>query len=233
MTSPKKRLIIFGIEDYSKIVYEYFTRDGIYEVAAFTVDRKYIKQPIVNLYGLPVVAFEEIESFYPPDKHEFHAAVVYGNLNRDRANIIARAKEKGYKLASYISPCAFVAPTAKIGKHCFIFENNVIQDFTEIGDNCILWSGNHIGHESKIEDNGFISSHVVVSGHCTIGNNCFLGVNSTLANGTNVGKESWVSHGSVLSGEIPAHSMVTSATRSSVLALNEEALIKALKRVKR
>ena len=231
MTTSRKRLVIFGIEDYSKLVYEYFTRDEIYEVAAFTVDRKYIKRNVVN--GLPVIDFEEIETCYPPDTHEFHAAVVYGNMNRDRAGIIARAEEKGYKTASYISPCAFVAPTVKIGKHCFIFENNVIQDFTEIGDNCILWSGNHIGHESKIEDNVFISSHVVVSGHCAIGSNCFLGVNSALANGTTVGKESWVSHGSVLSGDIPAHSMVSAATRSSVMALNEEALTKALGRAKR
>ena len=35
-----------------------------------------------------------------------------------------------------------------------------------IGNNTIIWSGNHIGHHSKIGNNCFISSHVVVSGFC-------------------------------------------------------------------
>ena len=38
-----------------------------------------------------------------------------------------------------------------------------------------LWSGNHIGHHSVIEDNVFVSSHVVISGGVTIGDGCFLG----------------------------------------------------------
>jgi carbonic anhydrase/acetyltransferase-like protein (isoleucine patch superfamily) len=57
----------------------------------------------------------------------------------------------------------------------------------EIGNNVILWSGNHIGHHSIIEDNVFVSSHVVISGHCRIGRNSFLGVNSTLRDGLNLG----------------------------------------------
>ena len=34
-----------------------------------------------------------------------------------------------------------------------------------IGDDCVLWSGNHIGHHATIGDHCFITSHVVVSGH--------------------------------------------------------------------
>jgi len=50
-----------------------------------------------------------------------------------------------------------------------------------------MWSGNHIGHHTKIGDNCFLSSHVVVSGLCKIGKNCFLGVNSTIANDLTIG----------------------------------------------
>ena len=77
--------------------------------------------------------------------------------------------------ASYVSPRAFVWRNVKLGEHCFIFENNVLQPFVNIGDNVVLWSGNHIGHHSKIGDHCFVSSHVVVSGFCDIGANCFLG----------------------------------------------------------
>ena len=58
--------------------------------------------------------------------------------------------------------------------------DNTIQPFVEIGDNVTMWSGNHIGHHSKICDNAFISSHAVISGGVEVGRNSFLGVNSTI-----------------------------------------------------
>jgi len=95
-----------------------------------------------------------------------------------------------------------------------------------------MWSGNHCGHSTKIYDDCFISSHVVISGHCRIGPNTFIGVNSALANNTDVGKESWISHGSILSGIVPPNSFVKSV-QSEVVPLNEQALARSLDRNRR
>lgn len=230
ISTKHKKLVIFGVEDYAQIVYEYFTHDSQYEVVGFTVNKEYIKDQI--FCGLPVVAFEDIEKYFPPETHEMHVAIVYFNMNRDRQRICHEAKDKKYKLASYISTWAFDWHNAKIGEHCFIFEGNVIQPFVEIGNNCILWSGNHVGHETKIGNNVFISSHVVVSGHCDIGDNCFMGVNSTLANNTVLGKESWVMPCAYLKGTIPPNSLVKS-NASEYIPLNEKALKWALERARR
>lgn len=232
MKTSKKKLVLFGLGDLAQIANLYFSRDTNYEVVAFTVDDAYVAYP--ELMGLPVVPFSRVEVIYPPALYDMHVCVIYNDMNRLRARKCREAESKGYNPASYVSPHAFVAPTAKIGKHHFIFESNVIQDFVEIGDNAILWSGNHIGHNSRIGRNVFISSHVVVSGHCDVGGNVFIGVNSTLANNTVVGKESWVSHGSILSGTIPEHSMVKPVSgNTEVSPLNEPALAKALGRNKR
>ena len=72
------------------------------------------------------------------------------NLNRIREKIYNEGKKKGYDFYSYVSPKATVL-TNKIGENCFILEDNTIQPFVEIGNNCVLWSGNHIGHHSKID----------------------------------------------------------------------------------
>lgn len=225
--SKSKKIILFGTGDLAQIANFYFTRDTDYEVMAFTVDRAYLKEK--ELMGLPVIPFDEAKEKYPPDTHEIHVCLIYNNLNRVRSAKCAHAKTMGYRLASYVSPHAFIDSTVRLGKHAFIFEDNTIQPFVEIGENTILWSGNHIGHHSKIANNVFISSHVVVSGHCSIGDNCFLGVNSTLINGISVGKESWISHGSVISGNVPEHSMVKS-TKSEIIELNEEVLMRSLER---
>ena len=224
----KKKLIIFGLEDFAQIAYEYFTHDSEYEVVAFTVHQQYLN--IDSLMNLPVLPFEEIEQKYSPDEHFFYAAVTYGKLNEVRQNICTQAKNKGYKLASYISSKAFVWRNVKLGEHVFIFENNVVQPFTEIGNNVVLWSGNHIGHHSKVNDNCFISSHVVISGWCEIGNNCFIGVNSSIANGIKIGNECWIGHGSIISDNILSNSLVK-AIKSEVKILNKEVLGKFLSRI--
>ncbi len=177
MTKSKK-IVIIGAGEFGEIAYEYFTHDSRYEVIGFSVEKEYLKQN--TLFNLPVVPFESIETIFPPSICEAFVAVTFTKLNRIRTRLYQAVKEKGYTVASYISSKAFVWHNAKIGENCFIFENNVIQYHVHVGNNVIMWSGNHVGHRSVIEDNCFLSSHVVVSGYCHIGQNCFLGVNCTL-----------------------------------------------------
>jgi sugar O-acyltransferase (sialic acid O-acetyltransferase NeuD family) len=180
-----KKLIIVGDSAFAEIAYEYFTHDSEYEVVAFAVEKQFLKRE--SLFSVPVTALETIEAGHAPGDHYFFAANVYTQGNQLRTRLYEAMKAKGYKPASYISPHAFVWRNCKIGEHCFIFENNVIQPFVTIGDNVVLWSGNHIGHHSTIGSNCFISSHVVVSGFCRIGEACFMGVNSTVSNNTGIG----------------------------------------------
>ena len=98
-------------------------------------------------------------------------------------------------LASYVSSQAFVWRNVTLGEHCFIFENNVVQPFVQLGNNVVLWSGNHIGHHLVIEDNCFVSSHVVISGFARIKANCFLGVNSTVSNNRTIAEDCWIGPG--------------------------------------
>jgi acetyltransferase-like isoleucine patch superfamily enzyme len=86
--------------------------------------------------------------------------------------------QKGYELISYVSSKSSVF--SPVGENCFIMEDNTIQPFVKVGNNIIMWSGNHIGHHSVIEDNNFLSSHVVVCGHCHIKSFCWIGVNSSI-----------------------------------------------------
>jgi sugar O-acyltransferase (sialic acid O-acetyltransferase NeuD family) len=230
MEKNKGRLVIFGDQDFAQLAYEYFTADSGYEVAGFTVDAAHRKSD--SLFGLPVVPFEDVERHFPPAAHAMYVAVVYGKLNRLREEICGRAKARGYALASYVSSRASVWRNVRFGEHCFVFEDNTIQPFVSIGDDVVLWSGNHIGHHSRIGNHCFITSHVVVSGWCEIGDYSFIGVNSTLANNTRIGEGCWVSHAAILSGDVPANSLVKSM-QSEVAPLNEAVLFRSLARASR
>src|SRR6478609_7869767 len=77
-------------------------------------------------------------------------------------------------------------------------EDNTIQPTVGIGDNVVLWSGNHIGHASVIQDQCFISSHVVVSGHVVVEPYCFLGVNATIRNAIRIATECVIGAGAII-----------------------------------
>jgi len=191
-----RKLVIVGDSAFAEIAREYFDADTDYEVVAFSVEQAFLKRD--TLHGLPVVPFETLEQQFVPATHAVFAAVTYTQLNRLRARLASQAKARGYALASYVSPRAFVWRNVVLGEHCFVFEDNTVQPFARIGDNVVLWSGNHIGHHSSIGDHCFVSSHVVVSGYCHIGGHSFLGVNATLANNVTLGRDNWVGPNTVV-----------------------------------
>ena len=201
-----KDLLIVGDGEFAEIAYEYFTHDAGRRVKAFAVEGAYLKKS--ELFGLPVVALEDVETRFAPDTHDAFVAVTFTQLNRVRTRLCAIARTKGYALTRYVSSRAFVWRNVVLGDNCFIFENNVLQYSVTVGDNVVLWSGNHIGHRTVIEDNCFFSSHVVVSGYCRIGAGSFLGVNSTLGDRVTVGKDAVIGAGSVVLKNVPERSVM-------------------------
>ena len=191
-----QKLIIVGEGEFGEIAYEYFTYDSPYDVIAFSAEKDYINKR--TLFGLPIVAFEQLEDLYDPTLHRVFVAVTHTKLNTVRTRLYNEVKKKGFTPVSYVSSKSFVWRDVEIGENCFIFENNVIQRRVKIGNNVILWSGNHIGHRTMIEDNVFMSLNAVVGGYCVIGENCFIGINSSIADTKKVARDCIIGAGAVV-----------------------------------
>ena len=184
------KVVIFGLQDFASLAHFYLNEDSPHGVVAFTVTKK-ICPPEARFEGLPVVPFEELGELYPPAEYAFFAPMSHRKMNHLREVIYTQAENKGYTLISYVSSKATVFSNVKIGKNCFILEDNTIQPFVTIGNNVVLWSGNHMGHHSVINDHVLFTSHVVLSGHCVIEPYCFLGVMLRSAMGCILPKEHW------------------------------------------
>ena len=187
------KVIIFGVQDFAELAHYYLINDSVHEVVAFSVNEQYIPKEKI-FQGLPVIPFEEIENIFPPNIYSFFAPMSPKRMNMNREGVYNSIKAKGYKLISYISSKATIFNNT-IGENCFILEDNTLQPFTNIGDNVVLWSGNHIGHHSEIKSHVSFTSHVVMSGHCMIESYCFFGVNSTLRDGLTIAEGTLVSMG--------------------------------------
>lgn len=192
----KDKLVIIGAGEMGEIAYEYFTYDSPFEVVAFSVEKQFIKEP--TLYERPVIPLEELESYYSPKDAQVFVAVTYTHFNRARERIYKEIKARGYHVTSYVSSKAFVWRNVEIGENCFIFEHNVLQHHVRVGDNVVLWSGNHVGHRSVIHDHAFISSHVVISGYCEVGSYTFIGVNTSVRDFVKIAADCIIGAGSVI-----------------------------------
>lgn len=188
------KIIIFGVNDFAELAHYYLTTDSEHEVIAFSVDKDYMPERKV-FNGLPVVEFENIEEYYSVDEFLFFAPMAPSEMNRLREKIYYSIKRKGYHLINYISSRATILSKFE-GDNCFVLEDNTIQPFVKLGSNLVLWSGNHIGHHSIIEDHVMFTSHVVLSGHCHVKKYAVLGVNSAIRDGVIINEGTFVGMGS-------------------------------------
>jgi len=160
------------------------------------VDTEYFTKK--ELFGLPIIPFDEIVLKFPPADYGMFVALGYQNLNKLRASKYYKAKDKGYELISYISSKAGNFGDIEIGDNCFILDNSTLQPCSKIGNNVTVWSNNILGHHSTIEDHCYIAGHVSISGHTTIGKFSFIGVNATIGHEITIGEECLIGAGSIV-----------------------------------
>lgn len=86
MSAPKP-LVIVGAGEFAQIACEYFRHDSDYTVVAFSVERDFLLRR--TLAGLPVVAYEELEQRYPPDRYAVFVAIPATHLNRLRTRFFS------------------------------------------------------------------------------------------------------------------------------------------------
>ncbi len=197
MAKTKEPIVIVGIGETAEMAADYFAMDSPFEVRAFTAEKAFLdKHPeIRSIDGKSILSLDALHKKFPPTNYRAFVAMAYGRLNHDRARMYQEIKRRGYELVSYVSSRAFVGTNVQIGENCFIMENNVLQRNVKIGNDVVLWSGNHIGHRTVIEDHVFLSSHVAVSGFCRIGAYSFLGINSCIGDHVMIAKNCFIGGG--------------------------------------
>lgn len=199
-----QKVVLWGTGEMTQILEYYLNKEKAYEVCAYTMDREYIKEKTFN--SKPVIPFDEIEKYYSPKEYQMGILMSPKNLNKIREEKFLEGKKKGYSFITYISQDA-VCDAETVGENTFIFPGCVIQPFSKIGLNVVMWPLTHIGHHSVIEDNCSLAIPTI-SGHCKVGKNCFLGTNCTLADHITIGDYSIIGAGSTVTKNVKEGSVL-------------------------
>lgn len=200
------KIIIFGTGKIAEVIYYYFSRCAEIQVCGFTINQEYRKK--IAWSDLPVVDFESIENHFPPDEYIMFVALGYQDMNQLRADRCAEAKNKGYKLFTFIDPKSNVPDDFQYGENCFVMTNQNIQPRVSIGNNVFIWSGVTIGHHTQIDDNCWLTSAANIAGNVVIGKNCFIGINATLVDSITIDEYCLLGASTLISKSLPKESVV-------------------------
>ena len=203
----KRKLIIYGVGRFAEYAAYVFENDSSYGVIAFSIEQNYLNKQLDSDRIKQIIPFENLEeNFHPLDYDLFIA--VGNNLIRER--IFNIAKRKGYKLANYISSKASTWENVKYGENCFIGEGCMLNPFTHLGDNNILFN-TVIGHHSKIGNHTLLSG-TILAGNVTIGNFSFLGLHSSIKENIKIGSKNIIGMNTSISSNTEDNSVYTSSS---------------------
>lgn len=196
MTTTPRKVVLFGNGQMASVAHTTLTHDSPYEVVAFTADDAHITDRTHD--GLPVVPFECVQRFYPPDEFGMHISISFRRVNQLRAEKYEAAKAKGYHLVNYVSSRAVTWPGLVIGDNCWVMDHAVLQPHVTVGSDVYIGPASHVGHHSVVGDHCFLAGHVAVAGFTRIEPYCFLGMGSIVRDGLTVARESVVGAGGVI-----------------------------------
>ena len=198
-----KKLCLFGDGEIASIAKYYFSDEK--KISLICVDDINVKE--TNFEKITIISKTDFTKL-STDDHEIFVAISYSKLNKNREKNYNFFKKLGFKMPSFIHRHSYISKNSKIGSNCLILENQTIQKDVMIEDNVFLWSGNHIGHNTKISKHVYVSSQVVISGNCNIGERSFFGVNSTIKDFTNIANDCFIGMGSIVTKDLKAFSVV-------------------------
>ena len=116
--------------------------------------------------GTPVKgSFGEIGKFF--GEYE-NIVVAIGNPSVRARFIEEIVQNTSYRLATLISPLAYVAPSAKIMDGCIIEPMAVVHTCCELSRGCIVSAGAVINHAARCEACVHVDCNATVPGYCSL-----------------------------------------------------------------
>lgn len=186
-------IIIVGTNPYSLTLHKILQKEGI-NVIAYSTYKEFITEKEIE--GLPIVAFEDIDSLYEKDTYKLLNTIGYSKMNSIRSKVYYDIKNKKYPIYTFISKDAYVITPEFIGEGSIIMPMSYIGPFVKTGVCNIVNPQCNLSHHIEIGDFNFIGRGTISGGSVKIGNHCFIGLHSTIKNKIDIADYTLIGAGS-------------------------------------
>ncbi len=169
------------------------------EVAGFLNDR----EPIGKTLDLfPVIGRVEDARRLLDEGYWFINTILRIDGNRERIAMFEALDLPDDRLATFVHPMAYVAPSVQLGPGCIIMPNVSMSPATRLGRGCLMMAGAMMGHDNVVGDFCHIAAQAAVGSYLRIGKGVHIGLNATIHEGFTIGDYATLGMGSVLKHDI-------------------------------
>ena len=191
---PKKKIVIFGGNDHSRVVFSEIVKLRKYNILGFIDDfskkwKKIISYKNKDYFNLGTTK-NFIQQKNQKRKKDNISGIIGIGLNYIRKKIVKKVSklDKNFQWEKIISKNCILNGNLEIGEGCLIMSGVIINTQTKIGKHCIINTSSSIDHDNNFKDYSSCGPGVVTGGNVTVGENSHLGIGTIIKNGVKIGK---------------------------------------------
>lgn len=169
------------------------------EVAGYLNDRVPVGEKI-DLF--PVIGKIEDAQRLLAEGYWFINTIFRIDGNRERIAMFENLEIPDDRLATFVHPMAYVAPSVELGPGCVIMPNVSMSPATKLGKGCLMMAGSMMGHDNVVGDFCHIAAQAAVGSYLKIGKGVHIGLNATIHEYMTIGDYATLGMGAVLKHDI-------------------------------
>lgn len=191
-------LVVLGGGGHAKVVIETLRDQGLYDIVGF-LDRESAGDEVIGVKRLGDDA--ALPSLL--ESGVTHAFPAVGS-NRVRVRLGLAARDAGFRIATAVSPFAYVSRTATIGHGVLVVAGAVVNAEAQIGDFAVINTNASVDHDGRIGNGAHVAPGCALAGCVTVGELTLVGVGSTVLPDVAIGANAIIGGGSCVVSDIPA-----------------------------
>lgn len=169
------------------------------EVAGFLNDRVPVGEKI-DLF--PVIGKIEDAQRLLAEGYWFINTIFRIDGNRERIAMFENLGIPDDRLATFVHPMAYVAPSVELGPGCIIMPQVAMSPASKLGKGCMMMVGATMGHDNVVGDFCHIAAQAAVGSYMKIGKGVHIGLNATMRENLMIGDYATLGAGAVLTKNI-------------------------------
>lgn len=191
----KHSLVLIGGGGHCRSCIDVIEQEGRYAIHGI-LDAVEVKGG--SILGYPILGNDDLLGQLIEEDHHFLVTVGQIKSAAIRIQLFEKLQLRRAKLATVISPKAYVSGSASIAEGSIVLHGAIINTGSSIGFNTIINSRALVEHDSRIGNHVHISTGAIINGGCSVGDESFIGSGSVIANNVNVGSRVVIGAGSVV-----------------------------------
>ena len=172
------------------------------EVAGFLNDREE-QGTMIDIF--PVIGKTSDAKRFLEEDYWFINTILRIDGNKERIEMFENLGIPDERMATFVHPMAYVAPSVELGAGCVIMPNVSMSPGTKLGKSCLMMAGSMMGHDNIVGDFCHIAAQAAVGSYLHIGRGVHIGLNATVRENLTIGDFATLGAGAVLTKNIGAN----------------------------